>query len=122
MAFGGHMSDATMNGAMAGVHSPRPHLDEKPHAAGAITFLLVLVAGLGYAAFSIVRDISSVGEHNLALGAFVLLGIALLIALGFEFVNGFHDTANAVATVIYTHSLPPLVAVIWSGSFNSWAC
>jgi len=37
-----------------------------------------------------------------AIGAFVLLGIALLIALGFEFVNGFHDTANAVATVIYT--------------------
>jgi len=35
-----------------------------------------------------------------AVGAFVLLGIALLIALGFEFVNGFHDTANAVATVI----------------------
>jgi PiT family inorganic phosphate transporter len=47
-----------------------------------------------------------------------MLGLALLIALGFEFVNGFHDTANAVATVIYTHSLPPLVAVIWSGSFN----
>ena len=42
----------------------------------------------------------------------------MLIALGFEFVNGFHDTANAVATVIYTHSLPPLVAVIWSGTFN----
>jgi inorganic phosphate transporter, PiT family len=54
----------------------------------------------------------------LAIGAFVLLGIALMIALGFEFVNGFHDTANAVATVIYTHSLPPLVAVIWSGLFN----
>ena len=36
---------------------------------------------------------------------FLLLGVALLIALGFEFVNGFHDTANAVATVIYTHSL-----------------
>ena len=48
----------------------------------------------------------------------MLLGIALLIALGFEFVNGFHDTANAVATVIYTHSLPPHVAVIWSGAFN----
>ena len=47
------MSDATMNGNMAGIHSPRPHLDEKPHAAGAIAFLLVLVAGLGYAAFSI---------------------------------------------------------------------
>ena len=49
---------------------------------------------------------------------FVLLGVALLIALGFEFVNGFHDTANAVATVIYTHSLPPNVAVLWSGLFN----
>ena len=45
-------------------------------------------------------------------------GIALLIALGFEFVNGFHDTANAVATVIYTHSMPAEFAVIWSGVFN----
>ena len=112
------MSDATMNGNMAGIHSPRPHLDEKPHTAGAIAFLLVLVAGLGYAAFSIISDMDQAGEHGLAIGAFVLLGIALLIALGFEFVNGFHDTANAVATVIYTHSLPPLVAVIWSGTFN----
>ena len=42
----------------------------------------------------------------------------MLIALGFEFVNGFHDTANAVATVIYTHSLEPHVAVAWSGMFN----
>src|SRR5215470_4194851 len=49
---------------------------------------------------------------------FLLLGIALFIALGFEFVNGLHDTANAVATVIYTHSLPPHVAVVWSGVFN----
>ena len=48
----------------------------------------------------------------------MLLGVALLIALGFEFVNGFHDTANAVATVIYTHALPPQVAVVWSGCFN----
>jgi PiT family inorganic phosphate transporter len=52
------------------------------------------------------------------LGVFALLGIALLIALGFEFVNGFHDTANAVATVIYTHSLPPVVAVVYSGLLN----
>jgi inorganic phosphate transporter, PiT family len=49
---------------------------------------------------------------------YILLGVALLIALGFEFVNGFHDTANAVATVIYTHSLTPHVAVVWSGAFN----
>ena len=44
--------------------------------------------------------------------------MALVIALGFEFVNGFHDTANAVATVIYTHSLPAPIAVVWSGFFN----
>jgi len=50
--------------------------------------------------------------------SFFLLGVALLIALGFEFVNGFHDTANAVATVIYTHSLPPPVAVVYSGILN----
>ncbi len=112
------MSDMAMHGGMADIPSPRPHLDARPHAGGAIAFILVLVAGLGYAAFSIYSDVSESGEQNLAIGAFVLLGIALLIALGFEFVNGFHDTANAVATVIYTHSLPPLVAVIWSGTFN----
>ena len=47
-----------------------------------------------------------------------LLLLALFLALGFEFVNGFHDTANAVATVIYTHTLPAVPAVIWSGFFN----
>jgi PiT family inorganic phosphate transporter len=93
-------------------------MDAKPHVLGAILFILVLVAGLGFAAFSISTDISNVGEHNIATGAFVLLGLALLIALGFEFVNGFHDTANAVATVIYTHSLPPMAAVVWSGLCN----
>ncbi len=112
------MSDATMNGGLAGISSPRPNMDTKPHRGGAIAFFAVLLAGLGYAAFSITTDVQAVGEHNLAIGALVLLGLALLIALGFEFVNGFHDTANAVATVIYTHTLPPLVAVIWSGTFN----
>jgi PiT family inorganic phosphate transporter len=48
----------------------------------------------------------------------VFLVLALALAFGFEFVNGFHDTANAVATVIYTQSLPPYVAVIWSGLCN----
>jgi len=98
--------------------SPRPHLEEKPHIGGAIAFLAVLVAGLGYAAYSIATDMADAGEHALAISALVMLGLALLIALGFEFVNGFHDTANAVATVIYTHSLPPLFAVVWSGTFN----
>lgn len=48
-----------------------------------------------------------------------LLGLGLAIAFGFEFVNGFHDTANAVATVIYTRSLRPVPAVVWSGIWNA---
>src|SRR5580704_1522797 len=48
----------------------------------------------------------------------VLLVLSLLAACAFEFVNGFHDTANAVATVIYTNSLKPWVAVTWSGFCN----
>ena len=110
-----------MNDARLGAAAPadsRPKLDHKMHPGGAIAFFAVLAAGLAYAAFSIAGDVNSVGEHNIATGALVLLGLALVIALGFEFVNGFHDTANAVATVIYTHSLPPVVAVIWSGTFN----
>ncbi|HTJ50413.1 MAG TPA: inorganic phosphate transporter [Cyclobacteriaceae bacterium] len=48
----------------------------------------------------------------------ILLIVCLLAACSFEFVNGFHDTANAVATVIYTNTLKPWVAVIWSGFCN----
>ncbi|MEH1900450.1 MAG: inorganic phosphate transporter [Nostoc sp.] len=49
---------------------------------------------------------------------YLFLALALGLALSFEFVNGFHDTANAVATVIYTHSLKPNIAVVWSGCWN----
>ncbi|SMB82689.1 phosphate transporter [Hymenobacter roseosalivarius DSM 11622] len=48
----------------------------------------------------------------------LLLMICLVAACAFEFVNGFHDTANAVATVIYTNTLRPWVAVIWSAFWN----
>jgi PiT family inorganic phosphate transporter len=112
------MSDVTTNPGVVSSGSPLPQLHAKSHPAGAYVFFLLVVVGLGYAAFSIAGDMSDAGVHGLATGALVLLGLALLIALGFEFVNGFHDTANAVATVIYTHSLPPMVAVIWSGTFN----
>jgi len=57
-------------------------------------------------------------ELGIDASTFVLLGLALLMALSFEFVNGFHDTANAVATVIYTHTLKPTQAVVWSGAWN----
>ncbi|RYU78597.1 inorganic phosphate transporter [Hymenobacter persicinus] len=48
----------------------------------------------------------------------LLLILCLVAACAFEFVNGFHDTANAVATVIYTNALRPWVAVVWSGFWN----
>jgi len=48
----------------------------------------------------------------------LLLIFCIASALAFEFINGFHDTANAVATVIYTNSLKPATAVIWSGIWN----
>jgi inorganic phosphate transporter, PiT family len=112
------MSDLTLTSTPhAAPAVAKPNLDQKPHVSVTAVFILFLVSGIGYAAYGVVTDTSSVGE-TLALGAFVLLGVALMIALGFEFVNGFHDTANAVATVIYTHSLPPVMAVIWSGLFN----
>ena len=82
-----------------------------------IVFGLVLVGGIGWAASQFLGDILSAGA-TASTFAYVLLGVALFIALGFEFVNGFHDTANAVATVIYTHSLEPHIAVMWSGMWN----
>ncbi len=94
-----------------------PRLDHKTGPVTVIVFCALLAAGIGYGVHGLVDDISNVHE-TLATGVFALLGLALLIALGFEFVNGFHDTANAVATVIYTHSMAPVVAVIWSGCWN----
>ena len=55
---------------------------------------------------------------GLDFGMLLILVICIFAACCFEFINGFHDTANAVATVIYTNSLKPMTAVIWSGIFN----
>src|SRR3984885_2187938 len=96
------------------------HVGEKltkgPGKAGVFAFITLLTVGLVYAASQLVADLSVV--HSPTVFPYVILGVALLIALGFEFVNGFHDTANAVATVIYTHSLEPHIAVVWSGIWN----
>jgi PiT family inorganic phosphate transporter len=59
-----------------------------------------------------------IGDVNLSSGLLILFFTCLLCVVGFEFVNGFHDTANAVATVIYTKALKPMVAVPWSGTWN----
>jgi inorganic phosphate transporter, PiT family len=96
----------------------RPALDRKLRPSTVALFLLLVALGAGYTGYSLVHDISGAPSQALTLLPFLLLGVALLIALGFEFVNGFHDTANAVATVIYTHSLPPHFAVVYSGTLN----
>jgi Phosphate/sulphate permeases len=83
---------------------------------GIVVFLLAMASAVAYIAFNVAKDLDSVTVTSI--WPYVLLALALLIALGFEFVNGFHDTANAVATVIYTHSLEPNIAVVVSGLCN----
>ena len=96
----------------------RPNLDKGFNPLTLIIFFGVLAAGVLFVAYSIYVDVNATGTKVTTYMPYLLLLVALLIALGFEFVNGFHDTANAVATVIYTHSLPAEVAVMWSGFFN----
>lgn len=104
------MADVTSSSAASTHPLDRPSaLGKAPN----IVVALILLGGLGYVCYALAADLTGAVAIP-----WILLGIALLIALGFEFVNGFHDTANAVATVIYTHSLPAEIAVIWSGVFN----
>ncbi|MBH1992178.1 MAG: inorganic phosphate transporter [Sphingomonadaceae bacterium] len=105
------------NGAIGG-GAARPDLDKGLGVIGMVGFGAAIVVALAYVAYSIYADASAAGVQATAYLPFILLFIALLIALGFEFVNGFHDTANAVATVIYTNAMPANVAVVWSGFFN----
>jgi inorganic phosphate transporter, PiT family len=97
-------------------HSVHAKMAAGPGRIGMAVFAIALVVGLGYAGSQLLTDLADV--HPTSALPFILLGIALLVALGFEFVNGFHDTANAVATVIYTHTLSPQIAVVWSGMWN----
>jgi len=116
-----------MSAAPASIPSPaapRPQpvpaleakLKKSPGRVGVLIFGVVLIIGVIYAGSHLLNDLSQV--HSTSILPFLLLTLALLVALGFEFVNGFHDTANAVATVIYTHSLDPHIAVVWSGFWN----
>ena len=107
---------ATHADAVVPSSKPSPLVGHRPNPWFNILAGVVIVAGIIYAGYHLADDLSVVRDTRAY--PFVLLGIALFIALGFEFVNGFHDTANAVATVIYTHSMPPNLAVVWSGTFN----
>ena len=92
-------------------------LTRGPGKIGVVIFLIVLSIGVVYAGSHLVSDLA--GVRTSSAYPFLLLTVALLIALGFEFVNGFHDTANAVATVIYTHTLEPHIAVVWNNKGNA---
>src|SRR5579863_4223361 len=112
--------DQKISGTDGGSIEPasRPNLDKGFNPLTMIIFFGILAAGLAFVAYSIYADVDATGAKVTSYLPYLLLVVALLIALGFEFVNGFHDTANAVATVIYTHSLPAEFAVMWSGFFN----
>jgi PiT family inorganic phosphate transporter len=103
--------------AVAPTNAVHAKLNKSPGAIGMILFAIVLIGGFAYAGFHLASDLEG-GGHFQTVWPYVLLAVALLTALGFEFVNGFHDTANAVATVIYTHSMEPHIAVVWSGMWN----
>jgi PiT family inorganic phosphate transporter len=113
------MADAALHTQpVTGPRGVRPSLDRGFDPRTALVFLLLLGAGLLFVAYSLYADVDASGTRTTTFLPYLLLFVALLIALGFEFVNGFHDTANAVATVIYTHSMPAEIAVVWSGCFN----
>ena len=113
------MTEAALHAqAGTGTIAVRPSLDRASDPRAVIIFLGLLGAGLLFVAYSLYADVDASGTRTTTFLPYLLLFVALRIALGFEFVNGFHDTANAVATVIYTHSLPAQLAVVWSGCFN----
>jgi PiT family inorganic phosphate transporter len=113
------LAGATAGGDAISIPSTaRPKLDVGFGPRTAVAFFSVLGLVLFFVGYSIYHDVHDSGTRTTTMLPFVLLGVAMLVALGFEFVNGFHDTANAVATVIYTHSMPPQFAVVWSGLFN----
>ena len=112
------MSDVALPGSIEPAARKGPDLSGAINPLTAILFGGVLAAMVLYVAYSIYHDIGESGTKVTSYAPFLLLFVALLIALGFEFVNGFHDTATAVATVIYTRSLPANIAVVWSGMFN----
>ncbi len=112
------MSDIALPGSIEPARRKGPDLGGGINPLTGILFGGVVAAVLLFVAYSIYSDIGNTGAKVTSYAPFLLLFVALLIALGFEFVNGFHDTANAVATVIYTRSLPANFAVVWSGSFN----
>src|SRR5262245_12368436 len=129
ISFERFSQDSMTNGAIA--HSgplpiparkARPHLDMTLDPRAVVAFRSIVATALFLVAYNLYVDIRDTGTPTTNWLPFALLGVALLVALGFEFVNGFHDTANAVATVIYTHSRRPLSPWCGRAPSTSSAC
>ena len=101
---------ATLHGPDHVVAAEKPKLDSPSNPIVLILFFGFLAAGILYMAYSVYVDVDASGAPATTFLPYLLLFVALLIALGFEFVNGFHDTANAVATAL---------AVSWKPLTNS---
>src|ERR1700761_8111082 len=98
------MTDVTLNQKISGTDgapiqpASRPNLDKGFNPLTMIMFFGILAAGLLFVGYSIYADVNATGTKVSSYLPYILLMVALLIALGFEFVTGFHDSANAVAT------------------------
>jgi PiT family inorganic phosphate transporter len=104
------MSDIALPGSIEPAARKGPDLGGVINPLTGILFGGVIGAVLLFVAYSIYSDVDAAGTKITSYAPFLLLFV-FCYALGFEFVNGFHNTANAVATVIYTRSLPANFAV-----------
>src|ERR1700730_7668503 len=112
------MTDMALPGSIEPAKQRGPKLDHATNPLAAIIFMGVVGAAVLFAAYSIYSDIDAAGVKISSLLPFLLLFVALLIALGFEFVSVCDDPTCAVWTSIYTDALPANIAVVWSGMFN----
>ena len=112
-----YVTPQPLNGAATPFSPDEPHTKKQSNKPR-LLFIVSLIFGVLFTGTHLAGDIQQSGLSFSGSLPLILLAIALLAALGFEFVNGFHDTANAVATVIYTRSLSPTTAVVLSGVFN----
>ena len=112
-----YVTPQPLNGAATPFSPDEPHTQKQSNKLR-LLFIVSLIFGLLFTGTHLAGDIQQSGLSFSGSLPLLLLAVALLAALGFEFVNGFHDTANAVATVIYTRSLSPTTAVVLSGVFN----
>jgi PiT family inorganic phosphate transporter len=107
------MSDFALPGSLeSAVQSGQPNLDKGFNPLTLTLFFGTLSVGLLFVAYSLYAEVAATGTKVTTCLPYIPPFVALLIALGFEFANGFHGTANVAAIVIYSHSLPAQFAVL----------